>query len=241
MTTKPTLANTYEGQDPTGWLMSEKLDGVRAMWDGKQFISRNGNAFHAPKWFTDQMPNIALDGELFSGRGMFQQTVGIVRSKVGDWSQIKFCAFDAPEAEGDFAARLHYAHDALQGVSVAEVVEHITCESEAHLDAFFDEIRAFGGEGVMLRNPAMTYEQRRTNNLLKIKWVDTDEATIIAHKTNAVTVNWMGVIFDLGAGFTNAIRETLPAIGTQVTFAFCGTTDSGKPRFPTFLAVRDYE
>ena len=241
MTTKPTLSNTYEGQDPTGWIMSEKLDGVRALWDGKQFISRNGNAFHAPKWFADQMPNIALDGELFIGRGMFQQTVGIVRSKVGDWSQIKFCAFDAPEAKGDFAARLHYAQDALQGVSVAEVVEHITCKSEAHLDAFFDEIRAFGGEGVMLRNPAMQYEQRRTNNLLKIKWVDTDEATIIAHKTNAVTVNWMGVIFDLGAGFTNAIRETLPAIGTQVTFAFCGKTDSGKPRFPTFLAVRDYE
>lgn len=221
--------------------MSEKLDGVRALWDGKQFISRNGNAFHAPKWFTDQMPNIALDGELFIGRGMFQQTVGIVRSKAGDWSAIKFHVFDAPEAQGDFTERLQHAQDALQGVSVAEVVEHITCESEAHLDAFFDEIRAFGGEGVMLRNPAMTYEQRRTNNLLKIKWVDTDEATIIAHKTNAVTVNWMGVIFDLGAGFTNAIRETLPAIGTQVTFAFCGTTDSGKPRFPTFLAVRDYE
>lgn len=224
-----------------GWLMSEKLDGVRAMWDGKQFISRNGNAFHAPKWFTDQMPDIALDGELFIGRGMFQQTVGIVRSKAGDWSAIKFHVFDAPEAQGDFTERLHYAQDALQGVSVAEVVEHITCESEAHLDAFFDEIRALGGEGVMLRNPAMTYEQRRTNNLLKIKWVDTDEATIIAHKTNAVTVNWMGVIFDLGAGFTNAIRETLPAIGSQVTFAFCGKTDSGKPRFPTFLAVRDYE
>jgi len=215
--------------------MSEKLDGVRALWDGKQFISRNGNKFHAPAWFTAQLPSVALDGELFMGRGMFQQAVGIVRSKAGDWSQIKF------QAQGDFTARLQFAHNALQGVSVAQVVEHIVCESEAHLDTFFDEIRALGGEGVMLRNPAMQYEQRRTNNLLKIKWVDSDEATVIAHKTNAVTVDWMGMIFDLGAGFTNAVRASLPAIGAQVSFAFCGTTDSGKPRFPTFLAVRDYE
>jgi len=241
VTTKPTLANTYEGQPPAGWLMSEKLDGVRALWDGKQFISRNGNVFHAPAWFTAQLPSVALDGELFMGRGMFQQAVGIVRGKAGDWSAIKFHVFDAPEAQGDFMARLQYAQNALQGVSVAQLVEHIACESEAHLDTFFDEIRALGGEGVMLRNPAMAYEQRRTNNLLKIKWVDSDEATVIAHKTNAVTVSWMGVIFDLGAGFTNAVRASLPAIGAQVSFAFCGTTDSGKPRFPTFLAVRDYE
>jgi len=221
--------------------MSEKLDGVRALWNGKQFISRNGNVFHAPKWFVDQMPKVALDGELFIGRGMFQQTVGIVRGKSGDWSQIKFCVFDAPEASGDFTARLQYAQDALHGVFVAQVVAHVVCKSESHLDSYFDALRAVGAEGVMLRNPAMSYEQRRTNNLLKIKWVDSDEATVITHKTNAVTVDWMGIIFDLGAGFTNAMRETLPAIGAQVSFAFCGTTDSGKPRFPTLLAVRDYE
>ena len=187
--------------------MSEKLDGVRALWDGKQFISRNGNVFHAPAWFTDQMPSIALDGELFMGRGMFQQTAGIVRSKAGDWSTIKFHVFDAPQAQGDFTARLQAAANALQGVSVAQVVEHIACESEAHLDSYFDALRELGAEGVMLRNPAMAYEQKRTNNLLKIKWVDSDEAEVIAHKTNAVTVSWMGVIFDLGAGFTSKTKS----------------------------------
>lgn len=221
--------------------MSEKLDGVRALWDGKKFISRNGNVFHAPAWFITAMPAIALDGELFMGRGMFQQTVGIVRRKSGDWSGIKFCVFDAPQAEGDFATRLQFAQNALIGNAVAEIVPHIICESESHLDAYFEELRALGAEGVMLRNPAMAYEQRRTDNLLKIKWVDSCEAVVIAHKTNAVTVDWMGVIFDLGAGFTNAIRAALPAIGSEVSFAYSGLTDSGKPRFPTFLAVRDYE
>jgi DNA ligase-1 len=241
MPTKPTLAKQYEGEDPTGWLMSEKLDGVRAIWDGTQFISRNGNKFHAPDWFTAQMPSMALDGELFIGRGMFQQTVGAVRSKSGDWSKIKFHVFDAPESKGDFVSRLKSAECALRGVNVAQMVDHVVCDSRSHLDSYFEEMQSVGAEGVMLRNPAMAYEQRRTNNLLKIKWADSDEATVIAHKTNAVTVDWMGVVFDLGSGFTNAIRKSLPAIGEQVSFAFCGKTDSGKPRFPTFLAVRDYE
>ena len=221
--------------------MSEKLDGVRAIWDGSQFISRNGNAFYSPKWFTDQMPKVALDGELYIARGMFQKTVGVVRSKSGDWSQIKFCVFDAPEADGDFVARLQCAKDAIYGVSVAQIVEHTECESELHLDEYFNALRSLGAEGVMIRNPAMSYERRRTNNLLKIKWVDSCEGEVIAHKANAVTVKWRDLVFNLGAGFTNAMRESLPAIGAQVSFAFCGTTDSGLPRFPTFLAVRDYE
>ena len=39
--------------------MSEKLDGVRAYWDGTQFISRLGNVFHAPEWFVAELPDDA--------------------------------------------------------------------------------------------------------------------------------------------------------------------------------------
>src|SRR6478609_7109030 len=46
------LAESWDGAtDPTGWWMSEKLDGVRAYWDGQQFLSRQGNLYHAPDWF----------------------------------------------------------------------------------------------------------------------------------------------------------------------------------------------
>src|SRR5215218_9562054 len=35
------LAETWDGQaDPAGWWLSEKLDGVRAYWDGTRFLSR---------------------------------------------------------------------------------------------------------------------------------------------------------------------------------------------------------
>lgn len=74
------LAETWDGEtDPTGWVMSEKLDGVRAYWDGTQFLSRQGNRFHAPDWFTAGFPDVPLDGELWLARKTFQRTVSIVR------------------------------------------------------------------------------------------------------------------------------------------------------------------
>src|SRR5580658_9321513 len=54
--------------DLTGWLMSEKLDGVRAYWDGKQFLSRQGNLYRAPDWFIEGLPSVPLDGELWIDR-----------------------------------------------------------------------------------------------------------------------------------------------------------------------------
>ena len=68
------LAETIEkvGQDPTGWLMSEKLDGIRCFWNGAQMYSRNGKLFYPPKWFTEALPkNLALDGELWTKRNDF--------------------------------------------------------------------------------------------------------------------------------------------------------------------------
>src|SRR5437879_1085254 len=74
------LAESWDGEsDPTGWWMSEKLDGVRAYWDGKQFLSRQGNRYFAPDWFVAGLPLEPLDGELWIGRKQFQRTVSIVR------------------------------------------------------------------------------------------------------------------------------------------------------------------
>ena len=75
------LAHKWEtDHDPTGWWMSEKLDGIRAYWDGETFVSRLGNRFFAPDWFVADLPADTLDGELWVGRKMFQKTTSIVRS-----------------------------------------------------------------------------------------------------------------------------------------------------------------
>ena len=53
---------------PVNWYMSEKLDGVRAFWNGTDFYSRNNNIFQAPKWMKEKRPRFPLDGELWKGR-----------------------------------------------------------------------------------------------------------------------------------------------------------------------------
>ena len=119
---KPMLAQSYDGQDVDGWLMSEKMDGVRGLWNGEQFLSRNGNVFDVPEWFKSSMPSVTLDGELWMGRGRFQETVGIVRSnKPQDprWHEIKFHVFDAPMFDGGFSDRLKYCAELLESNSVA--------------------------------------------------------------------------------------------------------------------------
>jgi DNA ligase-1 len=106
------IANGWdESLDPTGRWLSEKLDGVRAYWDAAQFLSRQGNRFHAPTWFTSRLPTIPLDGELWIGRKQFQRTVSIVRRQNGGelWRELRFVVFDAPQVGGVFEARLAQA------------------------------------------------------------------------------------------------------------------------------------
>jgi len=227
---KPMLAKTYERyHEITGWMMSEKLDGVRAIWDGSKLISRNGNVFHAPESFLATLPaGVVLDGELWMGRGMFQRTVGVVRSHDGDWTGIKYLVFDAPEVPGDFVTRLAFA------ATVAEIVPHVVCTGTRHLNEHLAELVAQGAEGVMLRNPASSYEHKRSANLLKFKTCSTAEAVVIGHKANSLLVSWSKKVFALAGSL-----ET--AIGAKLTFSYQGLTDGGIPRFPIFVAVRNYE
>jgi len=106
------LAHVYDPvkHDPAGWLMSEKLDGVRCFYDGKHTLySRQGKEFFAPKWWLAKLPPVALDGELWTKRDDFQTLVSIVRKKVPQdegWKNVKFMVFDAPTIKGNFKSRL---------------------------------------------------------------------------------------------------------------------------------------
>ena len=251
---KPMLAKSYNGQNPKGWLMSEKLDGVRAIWTGAKLTSRNNNDFHAPAWFTDQLPSgVVLDGELFLGRGMFQKTVSVVRKKEpidAEWTRIRYCVFDAPACPGGFERRLSYCAGRLQGCAFATAVPHEVCLNAAHLQTFAAALLALGAEGVMLRRPGSPYEEKRSDNLLKHKPHASAEAEVIGFqegegrhggRLGALVCRWQGVIVKLGTGMSDDLREKPPKRGDIVTFSFMGCTDGGVPRFPVFLAVRDYE
>ena len=247
------LAERWDNDiDLSGWWMSEKLDGVRAWWTGREFLSRQGNVYHAPDWFMAGLPDLALDGELWLQRKSFQQTVSIVRrhDRSDHWRQIAFVVFNAPVAEGPFEARQAYLEATFQEHRplYARVLPQERCRGVGHLQTELARVEALGGEGLMLRQPASRYEAGRSATLLKVKTFHDAEARVVAHlpgrgrhagRLGAVVAKLpSGLTFSVGTGFTDAERQHPPPIGTLITFRYQELTDRGVPRFPSFVRVR---
>jgi DNA ligase-1 len=255
MTTKSApellLAKTWNpGMDPTGYWMSEKLDGVRAWWTGSKFLSRLGNEFFAPDWFKKGLPKEPLDGELWMGRGNFQLLVGTVKRHVPNenWSKVKYVVFDAPCLNRPFEDRIDELVPLLQKSQWAEELDHIGCTSEGHLQDRLASVIAHGGEGLMLREPESLYEAGRSTTLLKVKQFLDASALVVGHQPGKgkhkgrlgalICLFPDGTQFDIGTGFTDAERENPPAIGSTVTVKFQELTKDGCPRFPSYVSER---
>ncbi len=84
--------------------MSEKYDGIRAIWDGKRFVSRSSNTLQVPSFVTNTLPaDTSLDGELWFGRGTLNQSLNIAKRAVDiPWDKLVFMVFDAPQHGGVF-------------------------------------------------------------------------------------------------------------------------------------------
>ena len=248
------LANPWDNdQDLTGWWMSEKLDGVRAYWDGNVFLSRLGNRYYAPDWFTKGLPDFPLDGELWGGRKKFQRTVSIVRRQDQSdlWKEIAFLVFDAPAREEPFEERLELCRRALteRSPAYARFHEHQACKGVAHLREELACVEAQGGEGLMLRKPGSRYEVGRSSTLLKVKSFFDAEALVVEHlpgtgkhagRLGALLVELAdGTRFSIGTGFSDKERKAPPKVGSVVTFRYQELSDGGVPRFPSYVGVRD--
>jgi DNA ligase-1 len=242
--------------DLAGWWMSEKLDGVRAYWDGRQFLSRRGNLFYAPDWFVEHLPDTPLDGELWLARKSFQRTVSIVRrqDKSDLWRELVYVVFDAPAIDDVFERRLEYLSSALSNTraTFVRVLQQERCRDLDHLSAELERIDALGGEGIMVRQPGSRYETGRSATLLKIKRFLDAEAEVIGHlpgagrhkgRLGALDVQLPdGTRFSVGTGFSDAQRDNPPSIGSMITFRYQELSDRGVPRFPSFVRVhRDVE
>lgn len=246
------LAQVWQpGRDVQGWWMSEKLDGVRGYWTGERLVSRAGNAFAAPAWFTEHFPPVPLDGELWTGRGQFSEVVGIVRRKAphDGWKSVRYMIFDAPRAEGGFEQRLDFARAWLRNhpTPYAAVIEHEVCNGEEHLRNRLAEVEALGGEGLILRQPASAYVVGRSATILKVKTFQEADAVVLEHlpgsgrnagRMGSLRVETSnGVRFAIGTGFTDAERDDPPPVGSTVQFKHQGFTKAGVPRFASFLRV----
>jgi DNA ligase 1 len=241
------------GIDPAGYLVSEKYDGVRAVWDGRALRFRSGLAIAAPADFVARLPAVPLDGELWLGRGRFEALSGLVRRQLPDaqgWRQLRYMVFELPGEGGDFASRATRIAALVQhhGFAQLQAVEQVRLESPQALQRRLDEVVAGGGEGLMLHRADALYETGRSAALLKLKPLHDAEARVVGHvagqgrhvgRLGALQVRTaLGVEFLLGTGFSDAQRDRPPAVGTLVSYTHRGHTAAGVPRFASFLRVR---
>lgn len=242
--------------DPNGYLVSEKFDGVRAFWDGRQLRLRGGAPVATPVWFSAGLPTVALDGELWLGRGRFDAVSGLVRSGRVDapaWRAVRYLVFELPAAPGSFAQRARR----LQELAVAsppgpwEAIAQSTLRDQAALRWCLAQVVDAGGEGLMLHRVDAPYVTGRSSVLLKLKPLHDADAVVLAHlpgrgrhqgRLGALLVRSdSGTIFRLGTGLSDALREAPPPVGAMLTYTHRGHTSNGLPRFASFLRLRHAE
>jgi len=236
-----------------GWLVSEKLDGVRGYWDGETLRSKNGLPFHPPAEFLKNFPDFALEGEIWGGRGTFERTAGAVKRQEphNGWLELKFAVFDVPEAGGPFVLRIQKAVDwfAAHPADYAFVIPQKPVQDKDELQEELLRVEKLGGEGLIVRNPDAFYITGRSSDILKVKSYRDTEATVVAHlpgkgrnsgRLGALLVELPdGTRCRIGTGFTDEQRTNPPPIGATITFKHHGFYRSGLPKFPVFLRIRE--
>ncbi len=250
---EPMLPKVYSEQvDICGWLMSEKLDGVRGYWDGRQMFSKNGHLLNPPHEFIRDLPNFPLEGELWGGRGTFGQTVSIIKriQPHDGWLQLKFAIFDVPDAFGGFTQRIKTAQDWFDAHHsiYAYVIAQIPTQSKDHLQQELQRVERLGGEGLIVRRGDALYAAGRSMEILKVKSYQDAEAKVVAYFPgkgrntgrlgSLLVVLEDGTRFKLGSGFSDEERKHPPRIGEAITFRFYGKYPSGIPKFPSFIRLR---
>ncbi|NUU02486.1 DNA ligase [Herbaspirillum robiniae] len=249
------LANSYrEGVLLQDYWVSEKYDGIRAFWDGARLLTRGGEVIQAPSWFVRGWPAQAMDGELWGGRGRFEETVSTVRQQTPNeaaWRAISFMVFDLPREPGSFDRRL-----AALGPLVAslrqpwvEAVRQRKVASHQALQQLLEDVEHQGGEGLVLHRGASLYKPERNDDLLKFKSMEDAEARVVDYLAGKGKYQGMvgalvvetpqGLRFSIGSGLSDAQRRDPPPVGSIVTYRYRGLHGSGKPRFAALLRQRN--
>lgn len=234
------------------WYMSEKLDGIRAYWDGKQLLSKNGNILHAPIWFTKNLPKFELDGELWTKRNDFESIQNIVLDKKPskDWKKITYNIFEVPNTKGNFLKRLERIKtwQKINNNQYLKIITQIQCRDKTHLDAYLNTLISKKAEGIIIKDGSLEYFKGRSRSILKVKKFFDGEAEVIGinYKSNDKFKSLIlkmknNIVFNLGNGFTKEEKQRHPKIGDIITFKYYSLTKYGKPKFASFLRIRKSE
>ena len=248
------LAEVYRDQaDVSQYLASEKLDGVRALWDGQTLRFRSGKEIQAPSWFISGLLKVPLDGELWMGRGSFERLSGTVRRDVpvdSEWRQVRYMIFELPGAAGNFRERAEQIRQLVRQANVPwlQEIEQFSVVDRNSLKKRLNEVIKAGGEGLMLHRADASYETGRSDTLLKMKPSEDADAVVIGYRPgkgkHAGSMGALhlrtpeGLEFSLGTGFSDEQRNDPPALGSTVTYRYRDVTGKGLPRFASFLRMR---
>ena len=256
----PQLAMHYADKNAhpiSEYLVSEKFDGIRAIWTGDTLMTRQGNIIRAPDWFTAVLPNTRLDGELWTKHQDFETLSSIVRRQTPDarWRDVRYMIFDLPDEQTPFATRYQNYQKLIHNLNANSNAHHLQAvpqyqfKTEAELDAYLQSKLKQGAEGVMLNRTSAGYQSGRSDALLKLKPYFDAEAEVIAHLPGRGKYEGLlgalrvrgenGIEFSVGTGFTDQERASPPPIGSIVTYQYHGYTKRGLPRFTSFLRMRD--
>ncbi len=220
----------------------------------ENFLSRSGNPYAAPAWFTDGFPKLPLDGELWMGRNSFQQLVSVVRRNRPDdedWRAVRYMVFDLPNGAGGFTERLESLERLLGKLNspYIRLVQQYRLKDHISLMEKLTQVVEAGGEGLILHHGSSIYRAGRSNDLLKVKPYLDAEARVIAHLPGQGKYTGMlgsllveaadGRRFRIGTGFSDVDRTQPPPIGSLITYKYHGLTDAGLPRFASYLRVRE--
>jgi DNA ligase-1 len=248
--------NWQASLDPSVYLVSEKLDGVRAFWDGHVLRFRSGRLISAPKWFLDALPKTPLDGELWMARQSFDLVSAAVRRHTpvdAEWQALKYMVFDLPGAPGTFAERSAHMASLIgaAGVLWLQPAPQFRVQDAATLQRQLLSLVAAGAEGLMLHQADALWAPGRSDALRKLKRVPDEDARVVAllpgkgrhaGRMGALLLEMpSGQRFALGTGFTDAQRTEPPALGAVVTYRYKDRTPGGIPRFASFLRVTSAE
>ncbi len=247
------LAMEYkQGVELSQYSVTEKFDGVRAIWHDGKLLTRSGRLINAPNWFVSGLPDVDVEGELWIGYGRFDDVSGLVRR--GDslhplWRDVQFMIFDLPNMDMPYEDRMAFLASAIHSEHAPriKVVEQRRFTTQDQLDCFLYSIVKAGGEGVMLNRVQADYIPQRSDAILKYKPKWDAEALVIDHILGKGKYeNLMGSIlvrmsdgreFRIGTGFSDEERKHPPAINSWITFEYSGLTSTGKPRFARYLRV----
>ena len=248
------LTSPYQGDEKiTDYWVSEKYDGIRGYWDGRQLLSRSGKALNPPAWFVKGWPTQPFEGELWAGLGKFEQAASVIQQKQApdsDWRAIRFMVFDTYSPAHAFSERIvRYQGIVKQiGKPWVQAVMQSQVPSHAALKTLRNKVVQAGGEGLVLHRGSSLYQSGRNSNVLKAKPHEDAEAKVISHepgqgkhaqRLGALMLETpQGLRFKLGTGFSDAQRENPPAVGQWVTYRYRGLTDQGVPRFASFVRIR---